>query len=321
MVAELGQTLLGGCREAQRAIGIAFLESDARAQDVDDRAHAHVARQGGALAAAVDCFARGAHVAVLELNRRERLHHRELDSGVRYALEQSERALVVRDRAVELARVVQCHGDSHVALCGEAKLARARRHRERELVRRERFCRSMEPAVHGAEVNERPRAEAGVRNFALLHQVAGRLERLGARGKLAVLDVQDASGVQQLGKLGGIAVRVDKGHRFAQTFERLLSLALRRVGRSEETQQRGALGGRGLLGEGGRGLVTDGPPIAALEGGLGRETMEQPTFRAGQRLVADEVIEASPEPRGDDLERAEGGTNQPGLHLTNEALG
>src|SRR2546430_904440 len=215
----------------------------------------------------------------------------------------------------------QRHGDSHVALRGEAKLARARRHRERELVRRERFRRSMEPAVHGAEVNERPRAKAGVRNFALLHQVAGRLERLGARGKLAVLDVQDASGVQQLGKLGGIAVRVDKGHRFAQTFERLLSLALRRVGRSEETQQRGALGGRGLLGEGGRGLVTDGPPIAALEGGLGRETMEQPTFRAGQGLVADEVIEASPEPRGDDLEGAEGGTNQPGLHLTNEALG
>jgi hypothetical protein len=49
--------------------------------------------------------------------------------------------------------------------------------------------------------------------------------------------------------------------------------------------------------------------------------MENAALCACKGLVADEVVKASPEPRGDDLERAKGGTNKTGLHLTDEALG
>src|SRR5213594_2879301 len=187
VVAELGEPLLGCLGETQRAFGIAFLERDAGTQDVDDRAHADVARERCALAAAIDGFARGAHVAVFELDRGERLHDGKLDRGVGYALEQSERTLIVRDRAVELARVVQRDGYTHVALRGQPKLARPRRDRERQLVSGERLYGAMKSAVDGAEVDERPRAESRVGDLALLHDVARRLKRFGARRELAVL--------------------------------------------------------------------------------------------------------------------------------------
>lgn len=88
-VADLFEPLVGRLREAQRAFGIAFLERDACAQDVDDRAHARVTCERGAFAATVDRLASGGHVAVFELHGRERLHDGELDRGVGHALEES----------------------------------------------------------------------------------------------------------------------------------------------------------------------------------------------------------------------------------------
>src|SRR5216117_3497263 len=67
---------------------------------------ASVACERRTLAAAIDRFARRVHIPVLELDRGERLHDGELDSRIRNALEQSERALIVSDRTVELAGVV-----------------------------------------------------------------------------------------------------------------------------------------------------------------------------------------------------------------------
>jgi hypothetical protein len=63
LVSELGESLLGSFCQAQRAIGVAFLESDARSQDVDDRANANVAGEGRALAAPVDRFASRGHIS------------------------------------------------------------------------------------------------------------------------------------------------------------------------------------------------------------------------------------------------------------------
>ena len=60
---------------------------------------------------------------MLELDRREGLHHGELYRGVGHALEESERALIVRDRRVELTRVVESDGHAHVALRSKPELA------------------------------------------------------------------------------------------------------------------------------------------------------------------------------------------------------
>src|SRR5205809_3012010 len=139
VVAKIGKAGSGALGKAKRILGIAFLERDPRAQDVDDRAHTDIAGERGALAAAIDRLACGVHVAVLELHRRERLHDGELHRGVGDALEQSERALVVAERTVELARVVERDGYAQIALRGEAQLAGSRRHGERELIRREGF--------------------------------------------------------------------------------------------------------------------------------------------------------------------------------------
>ncbi|HYR95055.1 MAG TPA: hypothetical protein VEP48_12710 [Methylomirabilota bacterium] len=54
---------------------------------------------------------------------------------------------------------------------------------------------------------------------------------------------------------------------------------------------------------------------------MSRQTMENATLRTGKGFIADEVIEASPQARGDDLKGAKGGTNQAGFNLTDEALG
>src|SRR5207237_8618390 len=109
--------------------------------------------------------------------------------------------LVVADRTVKLARVVERDGDTHVALRGEAKLAGSRRHGERELIRGEGLHRAVEPAVDSAEMDERSRAKTRVGDLALLHDVARGLERLSAGGELTMLDVQDATRMQQMGKL------------------------------------------------------------------------------------------------------------------------
>ena len=45
----------------------------------------------------------------------------------------------------------------------------------------------------------------------------------------------------------------------------------------------------------------DRGPVAPFDGGLSRQTMENATLRARKGFVADEVVEASPEARGDDL--------------------
>jgi len=49
--------------------------------------------------------------------------------------------------------------------------------------------------------------------------------------------------------------------------------------------------------------------------------MENAPLRTRERLVADEVVEASAEPGGDDLQGAEGRTDEARLHLTDKALG
>src|SRR5438128_6109140 len=69
VVAEIGQPLLGTFSKTEGLLGIAFLESDACTQDIDDRAHAKVAGEGGAFAAPVDGLASSGHVAVFELDR------------------------------------------------------------------------------------------------------------------------------------------------------------------------------------------------------------------------------------------------------------
>jgi hypothetical protein len=121
-------------------------------------------------------------------------------------------------------------------------------------------------------------------------------------------------------QLGGIGVRVDERHRFGQTFERLLPLALPGVSRGEIAEQRGSFGTLRLLPEGRSGLVSGGAPIAALDRGLSRKTMENATLGAGERLVADEVVEASPEACSDYLQGAKRGTHETGFDLTDEAF-
>src|SRR6266576_807545 len=59
VVAETGEPLLGTFGKMECLLGIAFLESDARTQHIDDRAHAKVAGEGGAFAAPVDGLASG----------------------------------------------------------------------------------------------------------------------------------------------------------------------------------------------------------------------------------------------------------------------
>ena len=122
-------------------------------------------------------------------------------------------------------------------------------------------------------------------------------------------------------ELGGIAIRVDQRRGLRQTLERLFPLAFGAVRGGQVAEQRGALGALRLLRQRGRGLVPYGDPVPALDRGLSRETVKGAALRTGQRLVANEVVEASPQARGDHLKRAEGGSNEAGLDLTNEALG
>ena len=219
---------------------------------------------------------------MLELDRGERLHDGELDSRIRNALEQSERALIVSDRTVELAGVVERDRNTHVALRGKAQLAGPRRDGERELVRRQGLHRAVEPTVDGAEMNECSGAKARVGDLALLHDVARRLERLGAGRKLTVLDIEDSAGVEQMGELRGVAVRVDQAHRLGEPLESLLPFVLSGVSRREISQQRGALATLSLQGQGRCGLVTDRAPIPAFDRGLGGKAMEHATLRSGK---------------------------------------
>src|ERR1700694_2169697 len=179
----------------------------------------------------------------------------------------------------------------------------------------------MEPAVHGAEVDERPRTQAGVGDLALLHDVTRRLERFGTSRELAMLAVQHAPGGQEVDQLGGVAVRIDQRHGLGQTFERLLPFALRSVGRREVPQQSGPLGALRLLRQSGRGFLPHAGPIAALDSGLRCESVEHAALRARERLVADEIVEAPPEACRDYLQGAKGRTHQTRFDLTDEALG
>src|SRR5438876_5784263 len=256
MVTQIGKPGLGALGQAQRVLGIALFEGDPRAQDIDDRADPYVAREGRTLAAAIDRFARRAHVPMLELDRGERLHDRELDRGVRNALEQSERTLVVSDRTVELAGVVERDRDTHVALRREAQLAGPRSDGECELVCGKRLHRTVESTVDSAEMDERSGAKARVRDLALLHDVARGLERLGAGGELTVLDVEDPAGVKQIGELRGVAVRVDQAHRLGEPFESLFPFPLSAVGRRKVPEERGALAALSLQALRSSGVVT-----------------------------------------------------------------
>src|SRR5438034_311061 len=150
---------------------------------------------------------------------------------------------------VGLLAVVAKIGKAGSGARGEAQLAGSRRHGERELVRGEGLHRAVEPAVDGAEMDERPRAETRVGDLALLHDVARGLERFGAGRELAVLHVQHTAGVEQLSELGGVAVRIDKRHRLGQPFERLLSFPFGSIGRGEVAEKRGALAGLRLQGQ------------------------------------------------------------------------
>src|SRR6266550_7436010 len=124
-----------------------------------------------------------------------------------------------------------------------------------------------------------------------------------------------------MGELGRVAVRVDEGHRLGEVFERLLSFAFCRISGRQIPEERGPLAPLRLERQRGRGLPTDRSPLAAFDRGLRREAVEHTTLRARQRLVADEVVEASAEPGGDDLQGAEGRTDKARLHLTDKALG
>src|SRR5438477_8402570 len=124
-----------------------------------------------------------------------------------------------------------------------------------------------------------------------------------------------------MGELRRVAVRVDQGHGLGESFERLFSLAFCRIRRRQVAEERGPLAPLRLQRQRGRGLPTDRSPLAAFYRGLRREAVEDATLRARQRLVADEVVEASAEPGGNDLQGAEGRTNEARLHLTNKALG
>src|SRR5438552_15981340 len=79
MVTEIGKPGLGALGQAQRVLGIALFEGDPRAQDIDDRADPYVAREGRALAAALDRLAGRTHVPMPEPDRGGRLHGRGLD--------------------------------------------------------------------------------------------------------------------------------------------------------------------------------------------------------------------------------------------------
>ena len=128
--------------------------------------------------------------------------------------------------------------------------------------------------------------------------------------------------MEQVSELCRIGVGVDKRHGLGQALERLLALALGGVGRREIAKKRGALGAQcRRLRQSSRCLVPDGRPVAALDGGLRREPMEDTALGAGEGLVADEVVEASSKPKGDHLKRAQGRTDQTRLDLTDEALG
>src|SRR5438034_3333184 len=152
-------------------------------------------------------------------------------------------------------------------------------------------------------MNECSGAKARVGDVALLHDVARRLERLGAGRKLTVLDIEDSAGVEQMGELRGVAVRVDQAHRLGEPLESLLPFVLSGVSRREISQQRGALATLSLQGQGRCGLVTDRAPIPAFDRGLGRKATEHATPRSGKRLVADEVVEDSAKTRSQDRER------------------
>ena len=92
------------------------------------------------------------------------------------------------EAASEIVRVAANRAVGRIALAGVPAAALSR-----QLVRGQGLHGAVEAAVHRAEVNERPRAEARIGDLALLHDVARGLERLGARRELPVLHIEHAA--------------------------------------------------------------------------------------------------------------------------------
>ena len=77
------------------------------------------------------------------------------------------------------------------------------------------------------------------------------------------------------------------------------------LGLDEHAQQLAAVAPRRSLCQGGVDLRLCGAPVAALGRGLGGDTVIVDTLGGGDRLIANEVLDALTEPAGDDLQRAE----------------
>src|SRR5207245_2476490 len=122
LVAERGERRLGVRHDAERLLVVALRERDAGEDRLRDRPHVRVVDGVSALEAALRRAARSLDLALLDMDRRERLQDGQLEGRVTQTREQLERARVVVDRAVELAGVVQRDRDAHVALRRRAAL-------------------------------------------------------------------------------------------------------------------------------------------------------------------------------------------------------
>src|SRR5438128_3790945 len=126
LVTDRSEHALGLAGDALRLVRAALAQEDARANDLRHRAPAVVTHLRRADDRAVREITGLGDVTLLVVDRRERLANVELEARVGDPLEELERALVARDRRVEVPGVIVRDSDTHEPLGRELQLVRAR---------------------------------------------------------------------------------------------------------------------------------------------------------------------------------------------------
>src|SRR2546421_433597 len=107
-----------------RGLGLAARAKLSRVLRGDGRAVGMVADRHGPEATPFRELARDLELAAVDAHRGHRLEHRELERRVGQSLEETARALVGADRAVEVTLVVERRSDAHVTARGDLELGR-----------------------------------------------------------------------------------------------------------------------------------------------------------------------------------------------------